>query len=402
MNGLDGRPLPAGEADAFPSVGEIDRILALSDLTLRNLFITQSYHELSERLSGMLGPAANWCTFAVWASKQAGQTIRREDLKRTLEQKIGEAGGLAHCLHEVAAAAHGFGSRTDSAEVHRAVKSALLASPTLDRASDAVSRGNRKVFEEIAREFSRFLATFAGDTAYDAEKIARFVEALRPGDPPDGQEYLRRAFRHLYQARFDVDPKVRAERILLVNLEVGFHEQTRLQPEIEDALEAPLPEREELRQKLLHALFPKAGFILRMRLRLPRLLRRMSHLDRALERLCEELRLVVRRAVTEVLMRQEVPGEEPMRLGRDLRRSFPESLRTLADPDLVALLKRIDPTADSPARSGAEDWADLAERMHFVADYFRCSQEHAPLLQPPFSPDQVAALKSGRLPSGRL
>jgi hypothetical protein len=27
-----------------------------------------------------LGPCANWCTFATWASRQAGQTIRGEDL----------------------------------------------------------------------------------------------------------------------------------------------------------------------------------------------------------------------------------------------------------------------------------------------------------------------------------
>ena len=392
---------PSGGAGGFPVAAEIQRILALSDLTLRNLFITQGYHELSGALSRMLGSSANWCTFATWASKQAGQTIRREDLERFLEHEIRTVPGLPG-LDEVAAAAARFGSRLDPAGIRRIVEDLLLKSSPLTRASAAISRGNRKLFEEIAGEFSRFLATFAGDAAFDPEKIARFVESLRPGDPPGGQEFLRRAFTHFYQARFDPDPKVRAERILLANLEVGFHEQMRLQPDIEEALEAALPDPEELRRKLLPALFPNAGPMLRMRLRLPRFLRRMSPLDRALDRLLEELRRVVRRALTEVLMRLELPGEEALRLRRDLRRSFPDSLRTINDPDLTALLKRVDPTADSLSLSGAEDWADFAERMHFIADLFRCFQEHAPLFGAPFSPAQLADLKTGRMPSGRL
>src|SRR5687768_12943886 len=72
---------PAAETPAgFPSVAEIDRITAMSDLVLRNLLITQSYHLLSTALARRLGTCANWCTYATWASKQAGQTIRREDL----------------------------------------------------------------------------------------------------------------------------------------------------------------------------------------------------------------------------------------------------------------------------------------------------------------------------------
>jgi len=39
-------------------------------------------------------PGANWCTFATWASRQAGQTIRQEDLARTLAALTG-SGTLA-------------------------------------------------------------------------------------------------------------------------------------------------------------------------------------------------------------------------------------------------------------------------------------------------------------------
>ena len=59
--------------------------------------------------------------------------------------------------------------------------------PGIDRASDAVSRGNRKVFEEIGREFARFEVECGAAPATDDDALARFVEGLRPGEPPAGQ-----------------------------------------------------------------------------------------------------------------------------------------------------------------------------------------------------------------------
>jgi hypothetical protein len=385
----------------FPSVAEIERILAMPDPVLRNLHITHAYHRLAASLAALLGPSVNWCAFATWASKQAGQTIRREDLPNLLDRELDKALDSSPALGELVRAAARFKSRLDPLGVRAAVKEALLAKPVFDRASAAVSRGNFLVFEEIGREFSRFLAAFAADIALDEAKLARFVEALRPGDPPEGRGYLRRAFAHFAQARFEPHPKARAERILLANLEIAFHEQTRLQPAIADALEAAFPDREALRRHLLRALFPRAGMVFRMRLRLPRLLRRTTGLDRALDALFAELRGAVRRAVTEALLRLESPGGV-LRLGRDLERPFPASLATLADSELRELVARLDAAPQSLAGSGAEDWASLADRTHFVADYFRCFQEEAALLGPPFTSEQVAELLAGRRPSGRL
>lgn len=392
---------PEPEPLRFPSVEEVDRITALPDLALRNLHVTQGYYELSTALALRLGPCSNWCTFAIWASKQAGQTIRREDFADLLEQKLAAAPELAQAFGEVFEAVARFGSRLDRLKT-RIFGQRLLLSVVLDRASDAISRGNTKVFEEIGREISRFLATFADEASFDGDRIARFVEPLRPGDPPDGQGYLRRALTHLYEALFATDTKTRAEKILLANLEIGFHEQTRLQPEIQDALEAAMPDREELRRHLLRMVLPGAGLLLRLRLRLPRVLRHTGPLDRALDRLFETFQGVLRRAVTEALMRLEFPDGAVLQLSRDLRRSFPSSVRTIADPELRSLLAKIDPTADSIRGSGAEDWADFPERMHYIADLFRGFQEEPSLSSPPFTPDQVAILKVGRRPSGRL
>jgi hypothetical protein len=394
---------PAAETPAgFPSVAEIDRITAMSDLILRNLLITQSYHLLSTALARRLGTCANWCTYATWASKQAGQTIRREDLARILELQLASAPGFSRALSDVVAAALPFGSRLDPLGMRAIGEQTLVGAAILERASLAISRGNHMVFAEIAREVSRFLEVLGDDTAFDSARIARFTEGLRPGDPPHGQGYLRQAFTHFYEAGFETDPKARAERILLANLEIGFHEQTRLQPEIQDALEAAMPDIGELRSHLLQALFPHAGVLLRLRLRLPRVLRRMNPLDRAIDRLLTEFRRLLRRTVTEALMRQELPGGRVLRLSGDLARSFPLSLRAIEHPTLRDLLARLDPTADSLRGSGAEDWADFAERMHYVADYFRGFQEDRSLLGPPFTLVQVEALKAGRRPPGRL
>lgn len=389
---------PAAE---IPSVAEIDRITAMSDLVLRNLLITQSYHLLSAALARSLGDCANWCTHAKWASKQAGQTIRREDFARILEQRLGASPGLSRALSDVVAAALLFGGRIDPLGLRASVEKALLGASPLEKASDAISRGNHKVFAEIGREVARFLEACA-EGPFDSGTIERFVERFRPGVPPHGQGYLRRAFAHFYEARFTEEPKARAELILLANLEIGFHEQTRLQPEIQDALNAAMPDPGELRRRLLAALFPHAGVLLRLRLRLPRAVRRMNPLDRALDRLCEEFRRILRHLVTEILMRLELPEGRVLRLSRDLARSFPVSLRTLTHPDLRELLARIDPTPDAMRGTGAEDWADFPERMHYIADLFRGFQEDRTLLGPPFTPAQVEDLRAGRMPSGRL
>jgi hypothetical protein len=86
-----------------PSLAEIDATCRRVEPVTRNLGITQAYHELSAGLAARTGPAANWCTFATWASKQAGQTIRGQDLARTLKAELDseEIGAAATRLGDV-------------------------------------------------------------------------------------------------------------------------------------------------------------------------------------------------------------------------------------------------------------------------------------------------------------
>ena len=84
------------------TVEKIDGIASLPDPVLRNLLITQCYCELSAVFAKDVGAGANWCTFATWASKQAGQTIRHEDLQRTLENLLKNEPGIEAALSLVA------------------------------------------------------------------------------------------------------------------------------------------------------------------------------------------------------------------------------------------------------------------------------------------------------------
>lgn len=379
-----------------PTVADVERIAALDDPVVRNLQITQCYFELSMAVASRIGPGANWCTFATWASKQAGQTIRKEDLARTLEAKL---------RYGPAAAPRPEGAAEDvapAATVEETIWQVLDPAAPFTRASDAVARGNLKVFAEIAREFARFYATCLKDDAYDGVTIDAFCTGLRPGDPPDGQHYLRDAFARYYEARFEPDGGRRAQLLLLANVEIGFHEQTRLQPEIVAAMESPVIDSRQLRDRVLAALFPADTFMARVRRAWDRLRGRSSPIDPAVDRLVTLVRDEARFLISDQLMAIELPQATRLRLGRDLRAAYPPALQAITEPALRDLLARIDPTPDTPRDSGATDWGDLLDRLHFILELFRCYQEWPPLYDPPYSPEQVAVLKAGVLPKGRL
>ena len=390
-----------GVNDPVPTIAEVDRIAALPDPVIRNLWITQCYHELAGALATRL-TGANWCTFATWASKQAGQTIRQEDLARLLENARRAAPIRAQAAPDVAASARTLGSQQNAEEVQETVWGVLNPLAAVDRASAAVGRGNQKVFEEIGREFARFCAACLNDATFDSEKIARFCEELRPGDPPEGQQYLRQAFTRYYQAFFESEAVTRAQLMLLANIEIGFHEQTRLQPEIAEAMNAALIDPKEFRLRLIKALFPQNSRRVRLRVFLLKLFKRPHPFDATLADLLAEARRLARVIITEYMMTLGLPHGVILHLGQDLPAEFPPSLKQITLPDLQTMLARIDPTPDSTRGTGAVDWSSLPERLHYIVDLFRCYHESSELFDPPFTAEQVAALKAGRLPEGRL
>ncbi len=366
------------------TIEAVDRIAAMPDPVARNFQITQSYYELSRLLSTRIGGCANWCTFATWASRQAGQTIRNEDLIRALESKLAAAPELGQIMYNIAKGALARGAKMDKKAITRLVWDTANPKAAMDRAAAAVARGNRKVFAEIAREFARFIDACGKDQHFDETNIARFCDSLKAGDPPNGQRYLKQAFRRYYRAFFEPDKKKKAEHILLANIEIGFHEQTRLQPEIAEALEASVVDPGLFKTNLIRALFPKRNWILEIGRLFKSIFNMSTPLDLAIEKFAREARHQIRLFLSAHLMELGLPTGVHLHLGADLKAHFPPNLKILTNPDLLALLKKIDPTPDSLKDTGAKDWADLYDRLHFIADLFRCFQETPDLLLPPF------------------
>ena len=386
---------------SIPTAADVERITAIADPVLRNLQITQCYHELAAATASLIGPGANWCAVATWASKQAGQSIRKEDLQRALQRRLRSSPDAADAAQMMASAGQdiaGDGERSVAGAVE-ALWDALSPAAAFERTADAVARGNCKVFEEIGYQFARFLALFAAGQPDDAQ-FAAFCDGLHSGDPPDGQRYLRQAFSHYHQALAPADARTKAELLLLANLEIGFHEQTRLQPEIVEAMNAPIYDPRALRRRLIEELFPDPGA--RLRYMLAGLAGRARPLLQARDHLAGEATRIGRLIVTERMMTLAMPDGQILLLGRDLSASFPDLLRAVQLAELRALLAQVDPTPDSTEGTGAADWGNLPDRMHFIADLFRVYHADARLFNPPYSPTQVDQLKSGRLPDGRL
>jgi len=267
------------------------------------------------------------------------------------------------------------------------------------RSSDAVARGNKKVYEEIGREFARFLPLVAEGREQSRAAIDEFCNELRPGAPPDGQGLLRDAFHAYYRARFDPDPDTCAQLALLANLKIGFHEQNRLQPEIAEALDAAVVPPAELQDLVHDAIIEQLPLFGRlMRFALPWIRRRYKALA---AEIAAELAHVAEDVATQHLMSIMLPPDRILSLARDLDLPIPTPLQTLSNEDLVALLAPLE-TSGSLGGTGARDWADLDERMRFIAALFRCEQQDALLFGPTFTTEQIERISAGAVPDGQL
>jgi hypothetical protein len=188
----------------------------------------------------------------------------------------------------------------------------------------------------------------------------------------------------------------------MANIEVGFHEQTRLQPEIAAALNAAVIDPTEFAERLIAAIFPHGGLLVSGRRLLMGLTGRPTPLQVAINVFVAAVRQELRLIITTNLMTFELPDGMILKLGEDVTGEFPPLLREIADAELRALLSRVDPTPDSLRQSGAVDWADLSDRVHFIVDLFRARHGVPEFFDPPYTPEQVADLKAGRIPAGRL
>jgi hypothetical protein len=368
-------------------VAEVRRIVAIADPVIRNLEITHCYSRLSAEFARRLGDGANWCTYATWASRQAGRTVRGEDLLDHLGNRLAERRWLLHPISTLWRRLLRRGLFQPETPVGRLTAELHTPFDAFERASAAVARGNVRVFEEIGLEFARYL---------EEPEVQKFLDRLRPGDPPEGQHYLRRAFMHYERMRVESDPRVRAQLAVLGNLEIGLHEQTRLQPEIREALDAAYATKEDLGRRVLEALFPstKRSWLI---VRAPAAAV-VGVVAAGFQRTSSR---VAREAITDSLMVLRLPTRV-LALGVHLADAYPELLHEPADAELIELLGRFEPVAPAPDDCGARDWSDLEQRMHYIVHLFRVFHLTEELSRPPFTPEQVESFSRGVVPDGEI
>ena len=342
---FDGQQSPS----ALVTAEQVSCIARWPDPVLRNLQITQSYHDLGVAIGQRLGRRdACWASFAVWASRTAGHFIRGEWLPEPLRQVLVRL-------------SPGGGRRIERLDA--GVRSHL-------------AEGNRKVYAEIAPVFVELVRLLDLPEVERPAALHRSLEAMRPGPvEQDGQAALSRALCAFVEAASLPEGPERAQRILLGNLLIGAHEQYRLQAQIVGALDVvcrlgPTPRSAW-----------RAGAWRRLEARL-------------------------RQHVTFAMVRLDLPGVR-VSVGRDVPAlpdgsMFPADLRRVSHPELRGVLARFDRTPNTTHGSAAADWGDYGDRMNYVVDLFRSRQQHRSLSRPPFEHWQAAVIRAGRMPTGRL
>lgn len=417
------------------SPADVRRVVALDDeAVLRNLLITQGYHDVSQQILARTGGGdMNWCTLGAWASRTAGTFIRNEEVPAFLRKLLEDPGPLRDAFE-------GVQRRLEPGSEGKPPKLIELISSILYDCSTYIMVGNRVVYAELAQCCADFMAELGGDTAPDPAKLAAFQARYTEGDPqPDGIEWgppgrtlhvtqrggqgmLRGMAGHLYQAMFETDPKKRAELILFANAQGGLHEQTRLQPYIVGSINAAITETlvKWAHQHVEHDT--------------PEVTKSALHrlVDALMPPLGHMIEAVWQDFSTGVLMTLTLP-DGVLHLGHPLPQDagqplLPPALETIADPGLIAVLAKYDALeipckhsrfdklrdwirARLPASGkgvveladvGTPNWTNFDERMRYILTLFRMRQQDAHLFGQPFTDPQRAAIFEGQIPPGRL
>ena len=362
----------------------VDRIVAVADPSVRNLWITQSYADLARRLLPLHDGNQSWCAFAIWASNTAGVSIRGEELPVYATRLI--AGDSPHADAIVDATGRFgvhrlIGSRFEHHHLRELVRSAI------EQVSQHIAHGNTLVYAELAPLFVRFVEHLE---THGAPSTGEVDELLATTGIPDAADapLVHVAFRHYALAAAGTTDV--AQHVLAANIAAVLHEQQRLQADIAGALDAGLFDVADVIAGLGRSWLP--GFARRALARIAAV-----GVSEHVERLWADV-------ATQLLMTLDVPGQT-LHLGRDVpplpdhRQLFPAELRGLTLPHLCMLMETWDTTRGTGIGSGAADWADLHDRMSYIVNLFRSRQQALDLTVPPFDADAISAMMDERLPA---
>ena len=346
-----------------------DQIGKMTDPVRRNLWITQTYHELGCQLADKgLGEDASWLLFAVWASKSAGQVIRADDLPRLIRDEIGASGRIST---SVAKANRRWGPlrllRLADTLTDGHLRTAI--DRVVAQVSDQIAAGNVLVFQELAPVFEAIIED-------------------RRLPPNPGLHKTASLYR---DALHEPDEKRRALMVLEANVLAVAHEQHRLQDNIKAALSAPV--NEVLHQILDDDLAPLVPV---------KFLRTLA--KGAVNDLLDELSEICQVVITQTMMTLVTPDGSALRLNENLPALPGETLfgSPLDSAEAVAALYPWDRTDGTGSPSGAANWEQLDDRMCYIVNLFRSRQRLGSLRQSPFSEAQLRDLRGGRMPDGPL
>jgi len=354
----------------------VEAIAAMDDPVLRNLWITQRYHEFAVQLRDAgLGEDASWCAFAVWASKTAGETIRGNVLTARAGLLVADCQEALH---------HGVGGLVGRHLTHGHLGRAIGG--VVDDVSAQMARGNLMVFTELAPLFTALIDAQRSSPSSPEALLTALAPALEPLASGDDAAPVVTAFGCYARALFA--PADRAALVLQANTLAVAHEQRRLQDPIESALNAAISDTlKEVIETQIVGHLPIAAA--------------RHQLDHAIDEVCGVLDAAWDTVLTECVM-QLVTACETFDLRRDVppleSGMFPAALCDLTGNPAGEAVAQWDRTKGTGTPSGARDWAKLTERMNFIVNLFRSRQQDANLFSPPFSEDQLAVLARGRLP----
>lgn len=364
----------------------VAEIAEIPDVAVRNLWITQTYADFSDRLARVIATDHTWCTFAVWASNTAGQSIREEELGTTLDSLIGDD------HHATAADANRTVRWLRRLGLVRALEATHiddLVRASVDLVSEHIAHGNTLVFSELAPLFVRFLEAFeSGQAPADGGDDL----LTRMGLDPSSDDLVVRAFRLYFEAAHEPFSTVRAQKVLAANIWAVLHEQERLQADIAASLDSGFIVMDDYVASHVHRWLPDLVS------------------ERIVQRILDVVETPVRelfeQIATHLMMELYVPGGV-LHLGRTLPplpngEMFPEALTVVELDSLADALDQWDRTGGTGLDCGAGDWADLHERMSYIVNLFRSRQHTASLREAPFTDEQLAVMRRLQLPEGPL
>lgn len=367
-------------------LADLERIAKSDEPVLRNLLITQRYHDLSHELACVLGTGnANWSTFATWASKTAGQSIRKEEIPKELTAFLNEQARLQakfdRFYNALWPTVRRFVPRVDPFDLARAI---------IVEVANQIAEGNLKVYAELTPLFTKFVDEFRDPSHRTEQRLNAFLSQLLPGSAADGgQDDLKVALTAYFRAASSNEPNLVAQLVLFGNVLIGLHEQTRLQANIEGGINAPFCHR------VYEEFFTKSPSLLRGLL--------SALAVKVINRFANEFKDDWQRIATRFLMKLSAPNGDEIALGSDVPPgAFAAPLANLTLEELIELLIRYDPDLLTTKGSAAVDWVQLHDRMRFIGELFRIEQCDYEWFDQPFTDEQRAEIEKGRIPLGPL